>query len=292
MIRIGDFRVDRVLEWEGPFVPPEELFPQYPAGLAESIRHWAGDLLEEGDQRRLRMSFHSFLLRTGRHTILVDACCGNGKERAARPQGHRLNTDYLGELARHGVQPEEVDFVMCTHLHWDHVGWNTRRVDGRWVPTFPNARYVMARREYQHWDARHAAGDPALHCVAFEDSVLPVVRAERAVLVDDGHELDHGVTVEPCIGHTPGNVVIELRSGTDRGVFCGDVLHSPLQLADPSLSSRACWDLDRSREARIAFIERHADTGSVVMPAHFLAPSAGHIVRMGGAFGFLPVAGA
>ena len=287
--RLGDFGIDRVVEWAGPFVRPDELFPDYEPGLAESIAHWAGPLLEPGDGGRMLLSFHTFLLRTGRYTILVDGCCGNDKPRAARPQGHMLRTDYLGELARAGVRPEEVDFVMCTHLHWDHVGWNTRLVDGRWVPTFPNARYVIARREYDHWNERHAAGDRSIHCVGFEDSVLPLMRAERAVLVDDGHAIEDGVWIEACPGHTPGNVVINVASGGARGVFCGDVLHSPLQLARPEMSSRACSDLRASRDARVAFIERHADTPDLVMPAHFLAPSIGRIVSRDGNYGFAPV---
>ncbi|HMS77940.1 MAG TPA: MBL fold metallo-hydrolase [Burkholderiaceae bacterium] len=287
---LGDFRIDRVVEWEGPFVRPDELFPGLPAGLVEATTAWAGPVVS--NDGLLRLSFHSFLLRTGRHTILVDGCCGNDKERPSRPQGHRRTGGaYLAELARHGVRPEEVDIVMCTHLHWDHVGWNTRLVDGTWVPTFPNARYVMARREYEHWDALHAAGDRSMHAIAFGDSVAPVVRAERAVLVDDGHEIEPGVQVTLWPGHTPGNAVIDLRSKGARGVFSGDVLHSPLQLAAPALSSRACWDEALSREARVRFIERHADTADVVMPAHFLAPSAGRIVRRGEAFGFVPGGG-
>jgi len=289
MTRVGEFRIDRVVEWEGPFVRPEELFPDYEPGLAESIRDWSGQIIESSGEGRMLMSFHSFVLRTGRHTILVDTCCGNDKERAARPQGHRLRTGFLDALARADVQPEQVDFVMCTHLHWDHVGWNTRLVDGKWVPTFPNARYVMARREYEHWDALHAAGNPSIHCVGFEDSVQPVVRAERAVLVEDGHEIEDGVWIEGFPGHTPGNVAINLRSAGAGGVFCGDVIHSPLQLARPAMSSRACHDEAGSRASRLRFIEKHADTGNLVMPAHFLAPSAGHIVRRGDAFGFDPV---
>lgn len=289
MTRVGEFQIDRVVEWEGPFIRPEELFPDYEPGLAESIRDWSGQIIEPSGEGRMLMSFHSFVLRTGRHTILVDTCCGNDKERVARPQGHRLRTGFLDALARADVRPEQVDFVMCTHLHWDHVGWNTQLVDGQWVPTFPNARYVIARREYEHWDALHAAGSPSIHCVGFEDSVQPIVRAERAVLVEDGHEIENGVWLEAFPGHTPGNIAINLHSAGVGGVFCGDVIHSPLQLARPAMSSRACHDEAGSRASRLRFIEKHADTGNVVMPAHFLAPSAGRIVRRGGAFRFDPV---
>ena len=289
MQHLGAFRIDRVVEHEGPFVRPDELFPDYEDGVAESIAHWAGRLLEHPGGRML-MSFHGFLLRTARHTILVDTCFGDHKERPARPLAHRRSAGaYLADLARAGVHPEQVDYVLCTHLHWDHVGWNTRLADGRWVPTFPNARYVIARREYQHWDALHARGDRSIHVLGFEDSVQPLVRAERAVLVDDDHEIEDGVRLEPCPGHTPGNVVIQLRSGSARGVFSGDVLHSPLQLARPEWSSRACSDPRASEASRRRFVERHADTDHLVMPGHFLAPSVGRIVRDGDAFAFAPV---
>ena len=178
---------------------------------------------------------------------------------------------------------------MCTHLHWDHVGWNTRLEDGRWVPTFPNARYVIARREYEHMDALHRRGDTGMHGLAFADSVLPVMRAERALLVDDDYALEDGVWLEPCPGHTPGNVVINVRSRGERGVFPGDVLHSPLQVARPGWSSRACDDPTLAAISRRRFVERHADTGNLVMPAHFLAPSAGRIERRGKAFAFAPL---
>ena len=286
MRKLGDFRIDRVVEYEGAFVRPEDFFPDWDPAVAEANRDWTGNIFDA--KGVMRMSFHSFLVRTGRHTILVDTCFGNDKERPSRPQGHRVKTGFLDDLARAGVRPEEVDYVMCTHLHWDHVGWNTRLLDGRWVPTFPNARYIMARREYQYWDAQYAKGDRSIHSVGFGDSVLPVMRAERAVLVEDDFELQDGVWLEPCPGHTPGNVVINLRSGVTRGAFPGDVIHSPLQIARPDWSSRARHDLALSAASRRRFLEQHADTGNVIMPAHFLAPAAGCIVRRGGAFAFAP----
>jgi glyoxylase-like metal-dependent hydrolase (beta-lactamase superfamily II) len=287
MAMMGSFRIDRLVEFVGPFERPEVFFPDYDPRVADSIRDWSGPLTDP-ESGGLLMSFHSFLLRTGRHTILVDACLGDDKDRPARPHGHLRKSDYLGDLARAGVQPEEVDFVLCTHLHWDHVGWNTRLVDGRWVPTFPNARYVIARREYDHWGAVHATGDRSVDSAAFVDSVLPLMRAERAVLVDDDHAIEDGVWLEHYPGHTPGNVVINLRSGQDRGAVCGDVLHSPLQLARPGWSSRACHDIEQSAASRRRFIDAHADTGNLVLTGHFLAPSVGRIVRHGDAFAFKP----
>jgi glyoxylase-like metal-dependent hydrolase (beta-lactamase superfamily II) len=187
------------------------------------------------------------------------------------------------------VKPEEVTHVMCTHLHWDHVGWNTRRVDGEWAPTFPNAQYIMAKREYDHWDAvytKEKDNRTHVHALAFEDSVLPLIRAEKAVLVEDDFELDHGVSIEACHGHTPGHVVMDVTSNDRRGVLIGDAIHHPMQLLFPDLSTRADSDMDMARLSRRALIDKHAGTGSLVMPHHFSTPACGTIEPAGNAFRF------
>ena len=224
------------------------------------------------------------MVKTGHHTILIDSCLGNDKERPTRPQFHRLRTPYLADLAAAGVRPEQVDYVMCTHLHWDHVGWNTRLENGHWVPTFPNARYVMARREFDHWQGVQQRGEETPHRLAFEDSVLPVVRTGQSQLVDDDFALEDGLWFEAAPGHTPGNVVIHARSRDDRAVFLGDVLHHQLQLAKPEWSTAACTDRDLSRKTRIRLIEEHAEHGTRLLPAHFPAPTVGRIVRHASAY--------
>ena len=162
--------------------------------------------------------------------------------------------------------------MLCTHLHVDHVGWNTRLDNGRWVPTFPNARYVMARREFDHWQAVQQRGEDSPHRLAFEDSVLPVVRTGQAVLVDDDYALDDGFWFESAPGHTPGNVVIHARSRDDRAVFLGDILHHAVQVYDPEWNSFACLDQDNARKSRRAAIEHCAGSGALLMPCHFGAP--------------------
>ncbi|MBI3372603.1 MAG: MBL fold metallo-hydrolase [Betaproteobacteria bacterium] len=241
MISLGEFRIGRAVEHEGPFVRPEDFFPDWDPAVLEESRDWIGPVMDPASGQMI-LSFHAFVLRTARHTVVVDTCLGNDKERPLRPVGHQRKGDFLATLAAAGARPEEVDFVMCTHLHWDHVGWNTRLADGRWVPTFPNARYVMARREYEHMDALHARGDKRMHASAFVDSVQPIVRAERALLVDDDYQLEDGVWLEAMSG-----------------------------------------------VSRRRFVEQHADTGNLVMPAHFCAPSAGRIVDRTKAFGFVSV---
>ncbi|HSH07118.1 MAG TPA: MBL fold metallo-hydrolase, partial [Burkholderiales bacterium] len=177
-----------------------------------------------------------------------------------------------------GVAPEDIDTVMCTHLHVDHCGWNTRLVDGRWVPTFPNARYLFARPEYE----ASAAGNS----VVFRESVLPVMEAGQAVLVELDYEIEHGIHFEPTVGHTPGHVAVALASQGARGVMSGDLIHSPLQLAFPEWSPRADWDRALSAQTRRRFLEQHADSDTLVMTAHFPQPSMGQVVSAGNAFRF------
>ena len=284
--RIGDFAVSRIADFEGPSFDPREFFPDFDPEVVRVNADIIGPRLVDPETGKLVFSFHSFLVRTGRHTVLIDSCIGNDKDRAARPQWHRMKTSYLDDLAAVGVKPEEVDYVMCTHLHWDHVGWNTRLVDGSWVPTFPNAKYVMAKTEYGHWRDFHASGADHPHATAFADSILPVVRTGQSLLVDDNYALEDGLWFESAPGHTPGNVVIHARSNGARGLFVGDVLHHPLQCLKPEWSTRACTDMDLSRTTRTRLVETYADSDTLILPAHFPEPTAGHIKRHGSTYRF------
>jgi glyoxylase-like metal-dependent hydrolase (beta-lactamase superfamily II) len=282
--RIGDFEVQRITEFEGPFIGPETFFPDFDPEVLKANPDMTGPRLIDPQTGKLVFSFHCFVVRTGRHTILIDSCLGNDKERPTRPQFHRLRTPFLADLARAGVRVEDVDYVMCTHLHWDHVGWNTRLENGQWVPTFPNARYVMARREFDHWQGEHGKGEDTPHRRAFEDSVLPVVRAGKSVLVDDDYAFEDGLWFESAPGHTPGNVVIHARSGADRAVFLGDVIHHQFQLMKPEWSTLACSDRELSKKTRMRLVEEYAAGGTRLLPGHFPAPTAGKIVRRGGGY--------
>jgi glyoxylase-like metal-dependent hydrolase (beta-lactamase superfamily II) len=279
LTRIGAFEVSRIADFEGPSFDPVEFFPDFDPAVVRDNAELLGPRLIDPQTGMLVFSFHSFVIKTGHHTILIDACIGNDKERPTRPQWHHLRSNYMADLAAAGVRPDQVDFVMCTHLHWDHVGWNTRLADGNWVPTFPNAKYVMARREFDHWQGVHDRGEPTPHAASFADSVLPVVRTGQSLLVDDDYAFDDGLWFEPAPGHTPGNVVIHAKSQGERALFVGDVLHHPIQLIRPLWSTRACTDQALSRTTRTRLIEQHADSGMLILPAHFPAPTAGTIVR-------------
>jgi glyoxylase-like metal-dependent hydrolase (beta-lactamase superfamily II) len=282
--RIGDFEVQRITEFEGPFIGPETFFPDFDPEVLRANPDMAGPGLVDPASGKLVFSFHCYVVRTSRHTILIDSCLGNDKERPTRPQFHRLRTPFLADLAGAGVNVEDVDYVMCTHLHWDHVGWNTRLENGRWVPTFPNARYVMARREFDHWQGAHREGEDTPHRRAFEDSVLPVVRTGQSVLVGDDYAFEDGLWFESAPGHTPGNVVIHARSGDSHAVFLGDVIHHQFQLMKPEWSTLACSDPELSKKTRMRLVEEYAANGTRLLPGHFPSPTVGMIVRRGAGY--------
>lgn len=187
----------------------------------------------------------------------------------------------LNKLAAAGIQPEDVDYVMCTHLHSDHVGWNTRMVNGRWIPTFPNARCVMSRLELEDWQALHKKS-PQEHLL---DSVLPVVEAGQAVLVTNDYALNDEVWLEPTPGHTPDHVSIRLASNGSHAIITGDMIHSPVQCMEPHWVPPD-FDPVLAGQTRRAFLERYCDTDTLICATHFPSPSFGHIVPHGDVFQF------
>jgi glyoxylase-like metal-dependent hydrolase (beta-lactamase superfamily II) len=274
--------VERVVETEGAFAAVDFLLPAFLPEMLETHR-WLRPAYVTHDNRVL-MSFHSYVLRTPHHTILVDGCVGNDKERPLRPPWHRQQGPFLQRLAAAGVKPEEVTLVFCTHLHADHVGWNTRLVNGRWVPTFPNARYLFGRTEYEHWEKLHRAGEKPNHD-SFADSVLPVMEAGKADLVASDYEIENGLHLEAAPGHTPGTCLLHVKNRNQHGVFSGDVIHTPVQLADPGLSSRFCSDAALSAQTRRKLCEQYADTPTVLYTGHFPAPSANRVISSRNSFG-------
>jgi glyoxylase-like metal-dependent hydrolase (beta-lactamase superfamily II) len=219
-LHIGDIRIDRVIESEGPDFVAHELIPDAtPAALAPH-RSWLHPHYVDFDSGKLIMAMQTYVLRHGRSVILVDTCVGNHKARRFHaPWNQRTDTAWLDNLAAAGVRLEDVSHVMCTHLHPDHVGWNTRLIDGRWVPTFPNARYVFARTEWEHFERLYKKHGAKAGDGSIEDSVLPIVAAGRADLVSSEFALDGSLWLEPAPGHTPGHVAINLSSGGKKGVL-------------------------------------------------------------------------
>ena len=280
---VGDFRVDRILEQNLPFMDPLEFLPTLTRELLEENRHWLEPNALDPATGKLVFPMQSYLVRTGRQIILIDSCVGNHKHRPTRPNWHLKNdTAYMDALAKAGIGVGDVDFVMCTHLHPDHVGWNTRLDNGRWVPTFPNARYVFSKKELAHWEARHA--DTPIPYMT--DSVLPVVEAGQVVQVASDHQFDAGIHLEPTPGHTVDHYAVHLSSNGNEAVMTGDMIHSPLQCRFPHLVALPDIDREQAVATRRAVMERYCETDTLICTAHFPQPSIGHFVRHGDAFDF------
>lgn len=290
--RIGDVEVLRVEEMLTPGFDPAFLFPDYDPEVLKEHPQLAQSNFFDAPSGKLMSSMHSWMLRVGKHVILIDTACGNDKIRShpAFARFHMLHRPYLDRLAECGVQPEDVTLVINTHLHVDHVGWNTRLVEGEWVPTFPNARYIMGRAEMAHW--RDPEGGLRVHPMGAEvlvDSVDPVIDAGLVDLIDYNEEFLPGISVQPLNGHTAGQMAVRVKSGGQSALFTGDAFHQPMQVYRPDWSSRFCERPDVANATRRALFEQAADTNALLFPAHAGEPHAGHVVRKGENFSFVPL---
>jgi len=282
-IALGDLSIQRIVEQEAPLFDPLTFFPTLTRELLEENRAWLEPAALDPASGNLVLCIQSYIVRTPRHTILIDSCVGNDKPRPARPFWDRLTSDtYMRGLEAAGISVGEIDFVLCTHLHVDHVGWNTRLENGRWVPTFPKARYVFSRKELDYWTGQVGKADVPW----IEDSVLPIVAAGRAELVTSDHALGDHVRLEPTPGHTPDHFAVRLGRDGGRAVLCGDLIHSPLQARYPEISMRADYDPAQAAVTRRRFLESVCDTGTLVCTAHFPSPSTGRVARWGEGFRF------
>jgi glyoxylase-like metal-dependent hydrolase (beta-lactamase superfamily II) len=287
----GSTTVHKVAEIDRLALDCDWLFPSIDPEVVDRNRDWLGATFVEPGTRRLYMSFHSYVIQTPTLNILLDTCNGNHKQRPSMPDWHMLELPYLEKLAAIGLRPEDIDIVMCTHLHADHVGWNTKLENGRWVPTFPKARYVMSRAEYKHYEGLHRAG-PAQPVTrgAFADSVLPIIEHDRAELLDAGDTIDERVSreiaLEAAPGHSPAGLNLLLNAGGRRACFCGDVIHHAVQFAVPDLSNLADHDPAQAVATRRRVLDRSADDGSLLMTGHFPDPTVGRVVRHGELYRF------
>ena len=280
-LTIGAFTVKSVHEDTGAYITPADMFPTATADAVAAHLDWMAPTYFDIASGKLKLAFQSFILQTPQHNILIDTCVGEDKERT-HPDFHMKKWPWMDNLLALGLTPADIDIVMCTHLHPDHVGWNTQLRDGRWVPTFPNAKYVFARDEYAHWEKESAQGSERIG-LTFIDSVLPVMESGQAVLVDHDHQIEDGIWLEPTPGHSPGHVIVNVESNGERGAFIGDLMHHPIQVPHPEWSTCFCWDMEMSAASRTAFVDTHTDAGTLVLPVHFAGAPAGHITRYGNA---------
>jgi glyoxylase-like metal-dependent hydrolase (beta-lactamase superfamily II) len=275
---IGDVTVTKIVELEMtggtrfllPQATREEILP-----IAWLRPHFAD---EEG---RLRMSIHSFIVQTPTRRIIVDTCLGNDKKQRRIPHWNDRDGPFLADLAAAGFPAESIDTVLCTHLHVDHVGWNTRLVNGRWMPTFPKAQYLMGRTEFDHWSSVKDRPDMA-HILA--DSVTPIVEAGLATMVETNERICDEITLVPTLGHTPGHVSVMIQSRGEQAMITGDFMHHPCQIAHPEWSTLADSDPEQGIETRRRMFKQLAGTPVLIIGTHFAGATAGRLVADGDSY--------
>ena len=289
--KVGPVAITRIEEVLERGFEPAQALPGFDPALFERVPQLAGPDYYDAASGKLMSSIQSWLIRLDGRTILVDTASGNGKARALPLFGrfHMLDGPWLDNLTRAGVRPEDVDTVVCTHLHVDHVGWNTRRDGDRWVPTFPNARYLFGRLEHEHW-AEGGAGrrlfPPNIDVIL--DSVDPVVDAGLVDLIEDGDEIAPGFVAELAPGHTAAQLILKYRSGDACFVCSADVMNQPIQIYAPHLNSWFCEDSEAARATRQRLLAWCAETGALLLPSHFGWPHAGYVRRSGDGYAFEP----
>lgn len=286
-ITLGDVTITRVREYFGPVeMTPAAFFPESPKEVWNDGAAWLAPHFLNPETNIVNSAIQTWLLRSGGKNILVDTGVGNHKERPYAPVWSHLETDFLARLARAGVRPEDVDIVINTHLHVDHVGWNTY-LDGRnWVPTFPRATYLMSKDDFDFWNPENGY-KPLLgrgNQNVFEDSVAPVFQAGQTLLWENSHHIDADLRLDAAPGHTPGSSVLTLTSGTDRAVFVGDMLHNPVQILEPDANSCFCEDPAGARATRREVLGWAADNNALVIPAHLGGHGATEVTRDGDKF--------
>ena len=270
---IGAVRITRIVELDAVggtrFILPQAT-REVIQGISWLSPHFADDT------GRLKMSIHALVVETPSRRILVDTCIGNDKDREI-PAWTRMQTRFLDDLTEAGYPPESIDTVLCTHLHVDHVGWNTKLVNGKWIPTFPKARYLIGRTEFDYWKGNPEGADARI----FADSVKPVFDAGLVDLVDTDHRVCEEVTFEPTLGHTPGHVSVRISSRGEEALITGDFIHHPCQMAHPEWASSFDYDGEASTKTRERVFSALAGKPTLVIGTHFATPTAGRVVRDG-----------
>lgn len=280
-LQIGDVSITSVIERDGPWRRPEDFFLGYDtAAKAADIAQLEPEVFEKSSGKMV-ITYQTFVVRTPKHLILIDTCTGEDK-------GYPAPMDFpkqpwLDNLAKEGLTVEDVDYVFCTHLHIDHCGWNTKLVDGEWVPTFPNAKYIFHKGEYAAWEklAKEGIDKPGGAGGVWKMNCEPIVKAGQALLVDESFTLDDTIGLILTPGHSPGHVCVDIKSGGKRAIVAGDMMHHQLQCIDPTMSTIFCWDPKQAGESRKTVFDEVAGTDTLLLPIHFPAPTAGRLTKAG-----------
>jgi glyoxylase-like metal-dependent hydrolase (beta-lactamase superfamily II) len=288
-LSIGDVTITSIIERDGPWRKPEDMFPRY--DLEVGRRHLAALDPEVFDPASGKMviTYQTFVVRTPKHTVLIDTCTGEDK-------GYPAPMDFpkkpwLDGFAAAGLRFADIDYVFCTHLHIDHCGWNTVLRDGRWVPTFPNAKYIFHKREYAAWENAAKGGKTPYGDKPapgggniWRYNCEPVVAAGQALLVDDDYALDDTFWLTPTPGHSPCHCCVNIRSRGQHAVVVGDLMHHVLQVREPDWSTVFDWDQAEAARSRRKLLGEVAGTGRYVLPIHFPHPTTGLIEADGERF--------
>jgi len=280
--RIGDVVVTRVTETRIEFSPPDRLLPDWKPDMMIGNEQQLAPSHPADMRERIDTSVHTWIVSTHDSTILIDTGIGNGKTRPIKFFDH-LDTPYLDRLLAAGVRPEKVNYVLITHIHTDHVGWNTVLVNHRWCPTFPNATYVFPRLGHEYFSSTEGRARP--NYGMYEDSVLPIVEAGQANMIGpEGGEVLPGLKYIPTPGHSIDHMSISLCSRGEEALFAGDVMHSPVQVLAPHLKSIFCADPEEAMHSRLRILEHCAERDATYFSSHFAETSAGRILRANGAY--------
>ena len=282
-LRIGDVTISSIIERDGPWRAPQDMFLNYDAAKAADMLRTMDPEGIDPVTGKLVITYQTFVVQTPRHTMLVDTCTGEDKGWEAPMDFDK--TPWKDGFKALGLKLTDIDYVFCTHLHIDHCGWNTTLKDGRWVPTFPKAKYVFHKREYAAWEKLNGQDASDKRAKTWAMNCEPVVAAGQALLVDDDYQLDDCITLTPTPGHSPCHCCVNIHSGGQRASVTGDMMHHALQCRDPEMSTVFDWDPKEAATARRNFLTSVADTPTMLLPIHFPNPTVGRVTsRADGAF--------
>jgi len=281
-IDLGGIRIDAIAECEAVPVSRAMLFPDLTADALSAHVDWMTPDFYDPATDCFLLRRQSWLVRTAALTMVVD-CGGGEKQDRAQASSGLDKSGWLPNLLALGVAPDAVGVVVNTHIHPDNVGWNTRLIEGKWVPTFPNAEYLIGRTELAHWFGE-AIKRPDLGGPMLDDSVLPVLDAGLGRFVEGVHQIADGIVAEPVHGHTPGQMMVRLTGTNGEAVIAADVMHQPLQVRLPELSTGFCSDRAAAAATRRDFLVRFCGTPTIILPTHFRRGTAGRIVAAAGGY--------
>jgi glyoxylase-like metal-dependent hydrolase (beta-lactamase superfamily II) len=286
-IRIGDVSITGIVERDGPWRPIANMFPTGDVEIAKKHLSGMDPVVYDPVSEKLVITYQTFVVRTPRHTVLIDTC--TGEDKGYGPPLDFPKAPWIDGFRALGLKLTDIDFVFCTHLHIDHCGWNTQLVNGRWVPTFPNAKYIFHKREYAYWEEETKRGGNH-HLVlgpVWKMNCEPVVEAGQALLIDETYSLDDTFHLSMSPGHTPHHCCVHIRSKGQEAIVLGDMMHHALQCREPDWSTGFCSDPKQAAQTRWKFFRQYADTAITMLPIHFPNPTSGRIAADGERFRYV-----